>query len=359
MKKHAAWKFRETCRSRATEEMVADGFSRFKMDGAAELALTRPELVVKETTGRLPTRVEVLHVRPVPGESSYVESGVEAQFHTDSGRMPPHLQYLICKNPARDGGDSRFVDTWAVARAIKREDREFFDTLFDQIRLFLFNTGPAIGYTFGLRRRDLVCIYPPFPSEGDPVGQEFHGWVSRAKTTEFRLEKNELVMASNHRLLHGRSAFKDPKRHLVRILAWFDEPIDQAPAEWIQRAKVARDRLEAATRGESDWVKNWAGVTSPEAEVAALPEGIRDAFVDLVRKLHSSGLTPELMSCQPAYHQQDIDFVLIKMIGATLQALSQIPSQAKKNAAIVDLFRRTQNAKTHLPRRKTSPPKAA
>ena len=172
------------------------------------------------------------------------------------------MQILICVNPAKVGGHSQLLDTWPLLKKIKRKDPELFEKLFSEARLHAFASGFELAPTFSLRQKHLTCIQAPFPLEEDTVGEAFQQWVDQEKMCEFKLKKNELVMADNARLLHGRSSFNDPDRHLIRILAWFNDPISSAPAPYAQRAKKYLLKLKKITKKENNWTKHYLGLVS-------------------------------------------------------------------------------------------------
>lgn len=238
------------CPERNLRSFISTGLSRISFPDATEIALTDPVFFVERACGIRPAQVEVSHLRPIAGQVNFTQSDRETPLHTDSHPFqghcaeeeafpfPAHVQFLICLRPARRGGDSEYLDSWSLAAKIAKVDAALHSALFNEVRTLHFATGPQEAYTFSLRRDNLVFIHPPFPHREDRVGIAFQSWVDREPRSRLRLETGEALMASNHRLLHARSSFRDRARHLLRILAWFERPIETPPAELRERARL-------------------------------------------------------------------------------------------------------------------------
>lgn len=354
------WSSEDASRDRAMKELVSGGASWFHLPDAVDMIRADPQRFVQRTTGRRPVRLEVIPVVATQGRSFDKTQG-EAQFHTDSDRASPPLQYLVCDTPASDGGGvSRFVDTWRIAGEIRRTDRELFEALFNQVRIMRFSFTDLVGFTFSFRNRSLVCTHPYRPLDGDWVGRDFQERVDRASPTEIRLSSGDVSMSSNHRMLHSRTAFEDPKRRLILVLAWFEEPLDQAPDWLLEPAKKSFERVSALMRDESPWVQNMLGLSSPEVELARLPAPAREAILEVIRALPPHELIAILKKSSAKYRTQLYSYFLQRLIATTGEALAGLPEDREAELeTAVDLFNRLHRELSARPRRGRAKRKAA
>jgi alpha-ketoglutarate-dependent taurine dioxygenase len=143
--------------------------------------------------------------------------------------LPPRYLALWCVTPsAGEGGETTLMDTTPLLAWLSERDRHVLRT-----QRFAFH-GSA-----GLRRRglDQHATHPILATvdgftvlrfssnnieidRADPAAQAF-----LARTTEvfeaahiaIRYRRNDLLHWDNWRLLHSRTAFEDPHRHLKRV----------------------------------------------------------------------------------------------------------------------------------------------
>jgi hypothetical protein len=95
-----------------------------------------------------------------------------APFHSDSQSflgVPPHVQVMACLRAAGAGGESLYLDTWALLERIALEHPALCALLFEAPRRFPFVFGDVFGPTVSLRGGSLVFTHTAFPEEGDPV----------------------------------------------------------------------------------------------------------------------------------------------------------------------------------------------
>ena len=159
----------------------------------------------------------------------------EVPPHTDEAfrYAPPGINILGCVRPADDGGESILVDGFAVAAELRRQDPAAFDLLcrhgqtFNRIHpgqldqrgrlrmIALDDRGEVIGIRVHTRAagpldlpRDLVLPYYR-------AHQAFcELMMSPGFQLRFQLGAGEAVMFDNHRVLHARAEFRDPRRFL-------------------------------------------------------------------------------------------------------------------------------------------------
>lgn len=185
-------------------------------------------------------RLVTAAIRPSTGSNDYPGTNVEALMHIDDAlAIPAPIQIMVCHQQARSGGESTFVDTWAMARAIRRKDPKLFRALYRTVRLHRYTGNATIRPTIAWRYGNLVFTHGALQHEWDVIGQKLQVWVDKAPRIRFRAEAGDIFVANNLRLLHGRDAFSGA-RHFTRILAWPStaHPVPQdlaAPAQRIAR----------------------------------------------------------------------------------------------------------------------------
>ncbi|PJI46217.1 MAG: gamma-butyrobetaine dioxygenase [Pseudomonas sp.] len=157
-------------------------------------------------------------------------------LHTDlpTRELQPGLQFLHCLVNNADGGDSVFVDGFAIAQALRDEAPEDFRTLCEM----------PIEFRNKDRRSDYHCLAPvialdargeiseirianflrgPFDAPAERMDALYHAWrafLTLTRDPRFRLQQKlragQMWSFDNRRTLHARTAF-DPasgERHL-------------------------------------------------------------------------------------------------------------------------------------------------
>ena len=152
-------------------------------------------------------------------------------LHTDlpTRELQPGLQFLHCLVNDAQGGDSRFVDGFAVAETLRMEDQEAYRLLCEV----------PVEFRNKDRRSDYRCLAPvialdargevaevrmanflrgPFdiePAGMQPYYRAYRRFIEMTREARFqfrqRLEAGQLWCFDNRRTLHARDAF-DPKR---------------------------------------------------------------------------------------------------------------------------------------------------
>lgn len=162
-----------------------------------------------------------------------------AELHTDAQYhdRPEDLVALYCVRPASDGGASVVLDFTAAIRALRRSPRTRLveSHLRSPIWRFRvpeqFGTGtnstgvPVIeGETIRWRRNNLAWVEP-----GESVARTVADEVSQLleQSPERRildLGPGHVLLIDNRRTLHGRTAFCDVDRLLLRVRLWRRQP---------------------------------------------------------------------------------------------------------------------------------------
>jgi hypothetical protein len=215
---------------------VKDGFTIARGIGRP----SDPFALARELLGVEPLLVERQPIRPVDGGRSFASTRVDTPLHTDSQLVlgvPAAVQILVCTKPAARGGESVLVDG---ARLVDRLwGTPLGDALFDVDRLQRFYFGDVRGPTVALRGGHLAWTLAP--GAQDEIGAALLAELTREEPILFALGEGDALVASNHRMLHGRRPFEG-ERELVRLLVWLEEPLP-ADARHVARAKVVAPAL--------------------------------------------------------------------------------------------------------------------
>jgi hypothetical protein len=234
--------------------MNADPYRIARLDTAdVRAASTSPYELAEALLGVAPLLVERQPIRPLPEARSIASSREQAPLHTDSQMLlgiPPAVQILVCVKPAARGGESTLVDGDGVIARLDRDDPALARAAFEIDRRQRFYFGDVDGPTIALRGGHLAWSLAPRAEPNDGPGAALVRAVTAHERIEIPLAANEALLASNHRMLHGRRSFEG-ERELVRLLVWLEHPL--APfASGLDpaRAKILAPPLDAdhATR---------------------------------------------------------------------------------------------------------------
>lgn len=164
-------------------------------------------------------------------------TNAELEFHTDLS----DLVFLLCVNPAKNGGENKVVNSQDVYNHMKINHKEELDALQDTFKImhqtplkpdgnnhlinipifrkkngyfssFLLRAFIVITYEkLGLeltekRKRALDCVHN----------------VSELLSTTLKLEKGQVLILNNHITYHSRNSFDDKERLLLR--GWVSSP---------------------------------------------------------------------------------------------------------------------------------------
>jgi alpha-ketoglutarate-dependent taurine dioxygenase len=193
------------------------------------------------STQRQTTLLWDVKQRPVLANrpATYSEHSAEADLHTDSQGypVPEELFALYVIHAARcGGGASTFLclDPLRETLAATPEGRDALAVLASHqfpfslqpgesaTRAGAVTTAPILADAPGIRfRRDVV--EQGFIARPDLATQEARAAVAallaalaRAPVTTYALGDGSIALCNNHTMLHGRTAFTDPERHLLR-----------------------------------------------------------------------------------------------------------------------------------------------
>ena len=202
-----------------------------------DAAAASPFTFVARLLGVEPLLVERQPTRPVPEGRSFASTRVDTPLHTDSQmflNVPAAIQVLVCVKAAPRGGESILVDGARLLARLEQEDRALASALFEGERVQRFYFGDVGGPTITLRGGHLVWTCAPHAE--DRVGASLARAVAREVPIEHALTPGQALVASNHRMLHGRRPFEGD-RELVRLLVWLEHPL-AAEARHVARART-------------------------------------------------------------------------------------------------------------------------
>jgi gamma-butyrobetaine dioxygenase len=188
----------------------------------------------------------VFDVRSVPNAIDLAYTAVHLDPHTDNPyRSPvPGVQLLHCLANETTGGLSTLVDGYAVGEALRARDPEAFRVLSTTPIRFRYRdavteltaSAPPIELDVNGRvrtihfspRLDFVPLLPPEELSAYYRARRVFDHLLRTSEFEIRflLNRGDLVMFDNCRLLHGRTRF-DPReglRHLQGCYIDIDGP---------------------------------------------------------------------------------------------------------------------------------------
>jgi gamma-butyrobetaine dioxygenase len=241
--------------ARLTAALAETGLAWIRAPELAEAAPREPWACAERLLGERAVLLERQPIRAVPGGRSFSSGRMAAPFHTDSQTLlgvPPHVQVMACGAASENGGESLYLDSWALLARLEREDPDLLAVLFTTARRFPFVFGDVFGPTVSGRGGSLVFTHTARPLPDDAVAARLRPFVDSEPVIEVRGAAGDLVVIHNHRLLHGRRAFDGEGRSFTRLLIWRARPWP-APSRWRARAeaaaRAARDLLREAPCG--------------------------------------------------------------------------------------------------------------
>jgi hypothetical protein len=256
-------------------------------EGLREQAAASPFTFAERVLGVAPLLVERQPIRPMEGGRSFASSRADTPLHTDSQMFmgaSAAIQILACVMQAPRGGESVLVDGAQLLTRLERDDPALASALFDVERRQSFYFGDVSGPTIGLRGGHLAwTVAPGRLGTTDEVGRALFREMAREPRVTHVLRPGEALVASNHRMLHGRGPFEG-ERELVRLLVWLERPLVAEP----RHAARARTLSPALAEPKLSRVRAVLAILRgvPPAKVAADANvdeatlyGWRDAFM--------------------------------------------------------------------------------
>ena len=196
-------------------------------DGAILEAVASIGLVQETNYGRL------FDVRAIAKAENLAYTDLGLGLHTDNPyRDPvPGFQALHCLLPAVDGGDNQFADSFAISEHLRHVHPEAFAILTQKAVPFhyrardveLYSEKPMIQ--LGMQGEVIAVHYnnrsiAPLPPSGPGLAEYYQAYRDFAqhlrqaqRQLRMRMNKGDLVVFDNWRVLHARTSFS-AARHL-------------------------------------------------------------------------------------------------------------------------------------------------
>lgn len=290
----------DTARASLLARLASDGWALVDLGERASARLVQPWLLIDGLLGVGPLLTEVQPLRPVPHARSFAASTGVAPLHTDSQQWrgrPPDLQLTTCLRPATDGGESLLVDGFAIAERVRAESPAVYDALLRRPRCMPFVFGSVFGPTLARRADRYVITHTPRPIVGDAIAAAVETLLRDHPPTVVRIEQGQALLVDNHRMLHGRQAFADPDRELLRVLAWLERPLGARPA-WADVADRVQVELDRALAEHGETVRRAFGLD------ASLPSPLDAAVMAMLSGAPPGALARRLGVPEAALYRQ-------------------------------------------------------
>jgi len=178
----------------------------------------------------------------------YHQSKEGGSFHTDSPQWEkvPDFVGMHCLNPAKKGGESKFVSVYNVHNKMLKEHKHFLEILYQQFHFDKrgeYESGKSLTSfkpIFTYNDNQLKCRYlrdylndghkiqnAPLSKEQTEALDIFDKIIHDENLAiTYDLQQNDMVFFNNDRVMHGRTSFEDfedieKKRLMVR--AWIKD----------------------------------------------------------------------------------------------------------------------------------------
>ncbi len=174
----------------------------------------------------------------------YHQTKEGGSFHTDSPQWTrvPDFIGLCCINPAKKGGESKFVSVYTIHNQILKSNPDFLQSLykkfhFDKRSEFEENESPTtFEPIFKYENNELKFRYlrnyiddgqkivkQPLSTEQNHILNQLDEIIHDEKfSVSYDLKQYDMTFFNNHRIIHGRTCFEDfsesdKKRYMVRV----------------------------------------------------------------------------------------------------------------------------------------------
>lgn len=236
------------------EKLSSEGLFVVPSGALDRSTVAAPWSFAEHLVGEAPRMVERQIVRAVLHGRSFAATCVETPVHNDLqrylGRIAD-LQVLACIRAATDGGVSTLLDTWPLLERARYERPKLYEALFTERRSFPFVAGAVTSPTVALLGGRLTFLHAPLPAPKDPLRAEVLSMLGAVAPRYIPLKDGEVLVVDNHRVLHGRTAFEDRRRELVRVLVWLREP-RPVPEHFVAQARHVGQSAEPDPIAEAD-----------------------------------------------------------------------------------------------------------
>ena len=161
----------------------------------------------------------------------YHQTKEGGSYHTDSPQWEkvPDFIGMCCINPAKKGGESKFVSAYSIHNKMLKEHKQFLEMLYQQFHFdkrgeFESKESPTVFEPiFTYNNNQLKCRYlrdyindgqmiqnTPLSKEQNEALDIFDKIIHDENlVVSYKLRQNEMVFFNNNRVLHGRTSFED------------------------------------------------------------------------------------------------------------------------------------------------------
>ena len=161
----------------------------------------------------------------------YHQTKEGGSYHTDSPQWEkvPDFIGMCCINPAKKGGESKFVSAYSIHNKMLKEHKQFLEMLYQQFHFdkrgeFESKESPTVFEPiFTYNNNQLKCRYlrdyindgqmiqnTPLSKEQNEALDIFDKIIHYENlVVSYKLRQNEMVFFYNNRVKHGRTAFED------------------------------------------------------------------------------------------------------------------------------------------------------
>ena len=181
----------------------------------------------------------------------YHQTKEGGSYHTDSPQWEkvPDFIGMCCINPAKKGGESKFVSAYSIHNKMLKEHKQFLEMLYQQFHFdkrgeFESKESPTVFEPiFTYNNNQLKCRYlrdyindgqmiqkTPLSKEQNEALDIFDKIIHDENlVVSYKLRQNEMVFFNNNRVMHGRTSFEDfegieNKRLMIRT--WIKDESD-------------------------------------------------------------------------------------------------------------------------------------
>jgi gamma-butyrobetaine dioxygenase len=203
-------------------------------------ARSLPTLVFGSTLLAVPEAAEVREGGVHDPRPEYLNHTTPLPAHTDGfaygDRYPDHF-LLVCVADSEVGGESFLIDGYAVLdRLADDPSTAWVPGALEDVVIEQTQPGKRSAVSPVVQRardgRLMVRRFPhqrPRPDSRDPVSDQrmIDLWAGpsstpRQRAPRFKLAPGDAVIIDNYRMLHGRDAYADLRRHMWRVWCWTD-----------------------------------------------------------------------------------------------------------------------------------------
>jgi len=161
----------------------------------------------------------------------YHQTKEGGSYHTDSPQWEkvPDFIGMCCINPAKKGGESKFVSVYSIHNKMLKEHKQFLEMLYQQFHFdkrgeFESKESPTVFEPiFTYNNNQLKCRYlrdyindgqmiqkTPLSKEQNEALDIFDKIIHDENLVmSYKLRQNEMVFFNNNRIMHGRTSFED------------------------------------------------------------------------------------------------------------------------------------------------------